>query len=267
VFGFAMATREELLERAFGVYDVDRSGELKLNELHDFIIALHSQNQLFTRDIVDSISELLLTRKRGAIQFDDFVLINDRFPLLLYPIFELQVKMRKLVFGPLFDRIDVRVSDLDIHSQHWENLQDRWSKRKDSIKLYLFGCPCICCRLDEEDYEKRKKDAKRQRFERRIRAKVDADRLMLLERPGDEEAESEEEELESKKKDSGTKKSSQLDSKETKSKDEKKTTLKDARQKKMLGKQKTRLQLKQEVSSSSSSDENSLTDRSESEFR
>lgn len=148
VFTFCLSTREEMVERVFMVFDKNRDGFIDIGELHNFLVSLHSDNPIFPQEIVTSLTEMCLSQD-GRIDFDDLQQADSQHPMLLWPVFRINHRMRKRTLGySFFQRIDSRLSETWNLNDHHEHLRRKWRHRIDGIKMLC--CGWRWCRREQE---------------------------------------------------------------------------------------------------------------------
>lgn len=141
VFSFCLATRDEMVERVFLMFDKDRDGFIGLSELHAFLVGLHSENPIFPQEIVTSMTETVL-RQDGKMDFDDLLKADSEHPMLLWPVFRINNRMRKQTLGTKFFRlIDDRLANTGYAGD--AKRHSKWRQRYEILALYCCGWgPC-----------------------------------------------------------------------------------------------------------------------------
>jgi len=156
VFSFCFATHEEVVEQIFMWYDSQKQGIITLEDLHNFLVSVHGDNSIFPSEVTTQLT-LLCAASQGKFDFDEFGRALQKFPMLLWPIFRLQEKMRAMVIGEdLFKRIDARSGDVQLGTHH--HSQSPWQKRLAAVERWF----CCCCKkapkvtAEEKQYQLRR---------------------------------------------------------------------------------------------------------------
>jgi len=142
LLGCCLSTRTEMIEQVFHMSDANKNGYLELAELQSFLMSIHGENAIFPREIVVALTQQALG-KDGHLDFDDFTAAEKAYPMLLWPVFRIQHRMRKKTLGEAFyNRIDHRIAETFFDSTHSRHLRKRWKRRTDCIRMLLFGWSC-----------------------------------------------------------------------------------------------------------------------------
>lgn len=93
---FACLNTAEILRFAFLVYAKKGAGVMEIEELHHFINKLHKSR--VNQNIQHAVSNLALD-ELGRLPFEGFKLMHKQYPLVLYPVFQLQINVRRCIMG------------------------------------------------------------------------------------------------------------------------------------------------------------------------
>ena len=95
---YCMYTRKDILRFVFDVFDKDGSGTIDEKE---FIVLCNTVNNaapLFPGNFAEAIGQFD-TNDDGLIDFNEFMELDKRYPLVLFPAFRLQDRMTKKTLG------------------------------------------------------------------------------------------------------------------------------------------------------------------------
>eukprot|EP01006_Ploeotia_vitrea_P027618 TRINITY_DN60398_c0_g1_i1.p1 TRINITY_DN60398_c0_g1~~TRINITY_DN60398_c0_g1_i1.p1 ORF type:complete len:364 (+),score=176.02 TRINITY_DN60398_c0_g1_i1:33-1124(+) len=152
ILQFCLATREEIVERVFCLFDTNKNGFIELHELHHLLVSLHSTNSIFSREIVAALTERNLSQG-GTLDYDDFVQADSQYPMLLWPVFRFQHRMRKRTLGiAFFKSIEARLEEEYQVAQQRPLLQQQehhsriFKVAKDVWRIWVMGLFCCCIR-------------------------------------------------------------------------------------------------------------------------
>lgn len=90
--------RRELLSFLFDVFDADNSGAIDRIEFNELSRAIIDMGSLFPGNYGTFFASFD-SNDDGAVDFDEFVKINDRFPMLFFPAAKLQDAFRRHTFS------------------------------------------------------------------------------------------------------------------------------------------------------------------------
>lgn len=95
---YCMFTREEILQFWFDCYDEDGSGAIDEDEFVELCKAVNNKSPMFPGNFSNALT-MFDSNDDGLIDFKEFVELDKRFPLVLYPAFRLQGTMQKMTLG------------------------------------------------------------------------------------------------------------------------------------------------------------------------
>ena len=105
---WCMLNVEQILRFAFTIYDKSNTGFIEMHELDDMMRELHKDD--LKHGGVDGngvlrggdaiAAETFDMHGTGRISFSDLLLLNRRYPHLLFPVFHIQYSMQLRVLGP-----------------------------------------------------------------------------------------------------------------------------------------------------------------------
>jgi serine/threonine-protein phosphatase 2B regulatory subunit len=97
IWNFCSLSKESLSLFSFQIFDTDKSGILTSAEFRHMIDIIWGFN---TSDHLEQAMKLLDKNKDGEVTLKEFLETIRRTPVLLFPTFELQEKIRKSVLNP-----------------------------------------------------------------------------------------------------------------------------------------------------------------------
>lgn len=95
---YCMYTREEVLRFCFDMFDKDGSNAIDEKEFMELCKAVNNASPAFPPNFVKAMEEFQVNDD-GLIEFDEFIELDRRYPLMLFPAFRLQDQMHKMTLG------------------------------------------------------------------------------------------------------------------------------------------------------------------------
>lgn len=95
---YCMYTRDEILQFAFDTFDPGKTGAIGEKEFKRLISLVNDGKPAFPGNFNNALAEFD-RNKDGVIDFDEFKVMNKRYPMLLFPCFRLQDRMQKSTLG------------------------------------------------------------------------------------------------------------------------------------------------------------------------
>ncbi len=95
---YCMYTKEEILRFTFDSFDDDNSGALDEEEFMEVAKSVNDASPMFPGNFQTALEEFD-QNDDGLIDFDEFNILNRRYPLVLFPAFRLQDNMQKFTLG------------------------------------------------------------------------------------------------------------------------------------------------------------------------
>lgn len=95
---FCTYSRAEILQFTFNAYDVDGNGRLDREEIQGLCHTVCNKDPLFPGNFTDALKRFKLD-KAGVIKFEDFIRINNEFPMVIYEAFRLQEALQAMTLG------------------------------------------------------------------------------------------------------------------------------------------------------------------------
>ncbi|GAB9462926.1 hypothetical protein Gpo141_00000407 [Globisporangium polare] len=105
---YCMYTRDEILQFAFDTFDPAKTGSIGEKEFKRLISVVNDGKPVFPGNFKNALTEFD-RNKDGLLDFEEFKIMNKRYPMLLFPCFRLQDRMQKSTLG----------------ESHWLQLQKR----------------------------------------------------------------------------------------------------------------------------------------------
>ncbi|KAG7392889.1 hypothetical protein PHYBOEH_006276 [Phytophthora boehmeriae] len=118
---YCMYTRDEILHFAFNTFDPAGTGVIGDKELRRLVSIVNDGDSKFSGNILNALTDFD-RNKDGVIDFEEFKVLNKRFPMLLFPCFRLQDRMQKSTLG---DR-----HWLQLHKRLYQRLKTENYQRK-----------------------------------------------------------------------------------------------------------------------------------------
>eukprot|EP00471_Norrisiella_sphaerica_P008426 CAMPEP_0184500712 /NCGR_PEP_ID=MMETSP0113_2-20130426/45579_1 /TAXON_ID=91329 /ORGANISM="Norrisiella sphaerica, Strain BC52" /LENGTH=387 /DNA_ID=CAMNT_0026889203 /DNA_START=133 /DNA_END=1296 /DNA_ORIENTATION=+ len=111
VIGFCMLTPDEMIRVVYTLHDVDKNGFLDISEVTILLENMHRENAIYPSMLTTSIVQNYILGD-GKLDFEEFQHACKTHPMLLWPIFRTQYRMRKNLLGQkFFDSIDRRLPE------------------------------------------------------------------------------------------------------------------------------------------------------------
>ena len=95
---YCMYSKEEILRFTFDSFDDDKSGTLDEEEFMEVAKSVNDASPMFPGNFQTALEEFD-QNDDGLIDFDEFNILNRRYPLVLFPAFRLQDNMQKATLG------------------------------------------------------------------------------------------------------------------------------------------------------------------------
>lgn len=95
---FCLYSKEEILEFTFNTFDKDSGGTIDEDEFLALAKAVADGNPLFPRNFATALKQFD-SNDDGLIDRDEFRELNKKFPMILFPAFHLQDKLRRSTLG------------------------------------------------------------------------------------------------------------------------------------------------------------------------
>eukprot|EP00979_Chaetoceros_neogracilis_P016310 scaffold7697_cov264-Chaetoceros_neogracile.AAC.2 len=95
---WCLYTKRDILKFCFDTFDDDKSGFIDEHEFKLLCTAVNKGSAMFHGNF-DAALQIVDDNGDGVIDFHEFMALDKRFPLILFPIFRLQEKMQKLTLG------------------------------------------------------------------------------------------------------------------------------------------------------------------------
>lgn len=109
---YCMYSEEDILRFAFTTFDKDSSGTIDEEEFMDLCNTINNASPAFPGNFKDALQQFD-RNDDGLIDYDEFKMINRRFPLVLYPAFQIQNQMQRHVLGLSFWQNKMRQKRLE----------------------------------------------------------------------------------------------------------------------------------------------------------
>lgn len=95
---YCMFTEEDILRFSFSTFDANGNGDLDEEEFRQMLRIVNHERPLFPGNFKQAL-ETFDVNQDGVIGFDEFVEMHKRFPLLMWPLFQLQDRMQERSLG------------------------------------------------------------------------------------------------------------------------------------------------------------------------
>ncbi|CAK4659064.1 unnamed protein product [Aphanomyces euteiches] len=118
---YCMFTREEILQFAFRTFDQDDSGTIDETEFRKLAEMVNDGKPLFAGNFNKALKDFD-KKNDGVITFEGFDLLNRRYPMILFPCFQLQERIQRATLG--------EKHWLRIHERYYEALKDEQFRRR-----------------------------------------------------------------------------------------------------------------------------------------
>lgn len=95
---YCMFSKDEILRFCFECFDVDGSGTIDEKEFIELCKTVNNANPTFPKNFSRALQEFDVNED-GLIDYGEFLEIERRYPLILFPAFRLQDMMQKISMG------------------------------------------------------------------------------------------------------------------------------------------------------------------------
>lgn len=140
---YCVFTKDEIMTFVFDCFDADSSGAIDEKEFMTMIKAVNNAAPSFPKNFTNAL-ELFDTNGDGQIDYQEFLEIERRFPILLFPAFRLQDTMQK---GSLGEKAWVKImqdyNNARIREEYKQNHGGKPPPDKPLDKLLKLFCPCL----------------------------------------------------------------------------------------------------------------------------
>lgn len=95
---YCMFKKGDILRFSFDCFDTDKSGTITANEYKSLCDVINNSEPDFPGNYISAL-EMFDTNRDGVIDFNEFALMERKFPMILFPAFRLQDSMQKYTLG------------------------------------------------------------------------------------------------------------------------------------------------------------------------
>lgn len=118
---YCVYSKEEILKFCFDCFDKDGSGSIDETEYRELCKTVNSPGPLFPGNFAQAVA-MFDTNNDGVIDFDEFVDLDRRYPLILFPAFRLQDRMQKITLGEkTWTRINEAIAEATFVNEYEKN--------------------------------------------------------------------------------------------------------------------------------------------------
>ncbi|GMH46281.1 hypothetical protein TrRE_jg6825 [Triparma retinervis] len=111
IWNYCTLDWESLVRFSFDLFDIDGSGELEINEIEKLVCYVAGKKKVDSR--MRKILGIMDDNKDGKVNFNEFTGYNRKFPSILFPAFNMQMKLRTKVLGvPFWESRTVEMATL-----------------------------------------------------------------------------------------------------------------------------------------------------------
>ena len=124
-YNYGSYSRKELLWRIFSLFHLtDRPNEMRANKVQALVEYVHGE--ALTSAMIDALRVRDLQAQSEYLLFEDFVKMNQQFPILLRPAFQFQIAIHHLIATPKYWRhqIDHRADLQKSHADYYQLLKE-----------------------------------------------------------------------------------------------------------------------------------------------
>jgi hypothetical protein len=148
---YCMYTRKDILKFVFDVFDKDGSGTIDEKEFIHLCNTVNNAAPLFPGNFAEAISQFD-TNDDGLIDFNEFMELDKRYPLVLFPAFRLQDRMMKKTLG---EKAWVKVHEGINRQRKIQEYMDAHGGQKppDGFTMRMMKKACRCLMAKEKQMD------------------------------------------------------------------------------------------------------------------
>ena len=120
---YCMFNKDQILKFCFDTFDADNSGTIEEDEFMAMCSAVSNSDPTFPGNFKNAL-ERFDTNDDGLIDFEEFKLINSRYPLVLFPAFRLQDRMQKKTLGDSYWYKVARIKAKEEYIEEYKRTHD-----------------------------------------------------------------------------------------------------------------------------------------------
>ncbi|KAJ8600812.1 hypothetical protein CTAYLR_006410 [Chrysophaeum taylorii] len=104
LYNFNTLDHQGMVRFTFDMLDTDRSGHLRREEIENLVRVFLREKERRVETKVKQLMFFLDEDNSGGIEFDEFLRLHGRMSLLMFPVFRLQIALRKKLLGESYWR-------------------------------------------------------------------------------------------------------------------------------------------------------------------
>ena len=152
---YCMYTKDDILRFCFDTFDKDKSNSIDENEFMALLSTVNNGAPLFPGNMGTALMNFY-SNDDGLIDFQEFKVIETRYPMIFFPAFRLQDRMQQKTLG------ETRWRDLmkSVQKQRFKNEHRRTHGRDPPLTYAETVQKVVCCKRPKE-YDIQVIDSKR----------------------------------------------------------------------------------------------------------
>jgi Ca2+-binding EF-hand superfamily protein len=146
---YCIYSRRDILKFCFDCFDTDSSGFIDEDEYKKMCKTVHNGSPTFPGNFVNAL-EMFDQNGDGVIDLNEFIELDKRFPMLMFPAFRLQEKMQRITLGEKqWTKINERI-ELSRYRQNFMNSHNGVEPPKGYVRKKLL--PRLNINLSDPQY-------------------------------------------------------------------------------------------------------------------
>jgi Ca2+-binding EF-hand superfamily protein len=144
---YCMFSQKDILRFCFDCFDSDSSGFIDENEYKHLCRTINNGSPTFPGNFENAL-EMFDTNDDGVIDFREFMELDKKYPMLIWPAFRLQENMQNITLG---ENAWVRVYERVQHCRHLKDFDDMGMPASFGNKRLIPSLPPIFSKRKKED--------------------------------------------------------------------------------------------------------------------